>query len=88
VTTATIPHSSTELDSLPDDAKARCGASGVTFARLHTMSSQRRPLLVTSVPDFDALACDALPAAGRLLAVKQPVVLESGTALAHAMTSR
>jgi hypothetical protein len=44
---------------------------GIVFVSEHAVSWQRRPFVVTAMRPLDVIACEALPAAGRLLGVRQ-----------------
>jgi len=79
-----------ELGSLPAEYAARCAEGGVVFACLRTVAGQERPFLVTAMRPLAAIACEALPAAGALLALREPVrarVEPVGADIAHLCTS-
>ena len=83
-----------QLGLLPAEYEARCADGGVVFACLRTAPGQDTPFLVTAARPLAAVACEALPAAGALLALREPVrepvrarVEPTGANVAHLCTS-
>jgi hypothetical protein len=57
---------------------------GIVFVSEHAVSWQRRPFVVTAMRPLDVIACEALPAAGRLLGQGGADVAREGAAAALA----
>jgi len=84
--TARDPDPRNQLGSLPPEAEARCAEWGAVFAVLCSMPEQDTPFLVSSTRPLSVIACEALPAADRVLArsgARLAVVEQASCAVLH-----